>query len=153
MVKRYDFFDTKWNVSGYFENDFVDNGDGTVTDMATGLMWQRTGTTSAKRWSSAKPYINKLNKIQFAGYSDWRLPTIDELASLIEKKPSGGLHLDPLFGREQKCCWSSDNSPGLVSGSSGLFTVWIVNFAQGRVKISDSEIRPSNYFKAVRSLR
>ena len=45
IVKRYDFFDNKWNISGAFHNDFVDNGDGTVTDRTSGLMWQKNGSS------------------------------------------------------------------------------------------------------------
>ena len=44
MVKRYDFYDNNWNISGSFDNDFVDNDDGTVTDKTTALMWQKGGT-------------------------------------------------------------------------------------------------------------
>ena len=165
MVKRYDFFDSYWNVFGSFENEFVDNGGGTVTDRATGLMWQKSGSSRSKTWSKANLYIDTLNKNQFAGYSDWRLPTIDELASLIEKKDMGGLHLDPLFDRKQTHCWSSDNGPELTYGPHGLFETGIVNFAEGRVKharwtkwnvdkaITHYNIRDSNYTRAVRSLK
>jgi uncharacterized caspase-like protein len=160
MVKRYDFFDSYWNVFGSFENDFVDNGDGTVTDRATGLMWQKSGSSRSRTWRRAELYIDKLNKNQSAGYSDWRLPTIDELASLIEKKDMGGLHLDPLFDKKQTHCWSADNGPELTYGSLGLFATWIVNFAEGRVKqaqwatgdLARYNNLESNYIRAVRSL-
>jgi len=164
MVKRYGFFENNWNISGSFENDLVDNGDGTVTDRATGLIWQKSGSSRSKRMASAKLYIDKLNKDQFAGYSDWRLPTIDELASLMEKKDMGGLHLDPLFDRKQTHCWSSDTGPELTYGFAGLMTTWIVNFAEGRIKHADwaekqrfqtggQILRDSNYVRAVRFLK
>ncbi|MBT8406251.1 MAG: DUF1566 domain-containing protein [Deltaproteobacteria bacterium] len=160
MVKRYNFFENNWNISGSFDNDFLDNGDGTVTDRTTGLIWQKSGSSRSKTWRKAELYIDKLNRNQFAGYSDWRLPTIDELASIIEKKDMGGLHLDPLFDKKQTHCWSADNGPELTYGSLGLFATWIVNFAEGRVKqaqwatgdLARYNNLESNYIKAVRSL-
>jgi len=60
----------------YIENDYVDNGDGTVTDRATGLMWQQGGSSDDDiSFNAAKNYINQLNKEKFGGYNDWRLPT------------------------------------------------------------------------------
>ena len=42
-VVRYDFYESRWNSQGSFSNDYMDNGDGTVTDKATGLMWEKHG--------------------------------------------------------------------------------------------------------------
>jgi uncharacterized caspase-like protein len=161
MLKRHNFFDGYWNISGSFDNDFVDNGDQTVTDRATGLMWQKSGSSRSMTWRRSELYINNLNRNQFAGYSDWRLPTIDELVSLMEKSDMGGLHLDPVFDRKQTHCWSSDNGPELVYGSLGLFATWIANFDEGRVKIAQwstgelarYHVLENNYARAVRSLK
>ena len=111
MVKRYNFYENNWNISGSFNNDFIDNGDGTVTDRATGLLWQKSGSSRIVTWRRAGLYIDKLNRNHFAGYSDWRLPTIDELVSLIEKTDTAGLHIHSVFDRKQTHCWSSDNGP------------------------------------------
>ncbi|UCF85780.1 MAG: hypothetical protein JSV50_09160, partial [Desulfobacteraceae bacterium] len=48
VVKRCNFFDKKLNEKGDFPNNFVDNGDGTVTDRATGLMWEKKGSKREK---------------------------------------------------------------------------------------------------------
>jgi hypothetical protein len=166
MLKKYRFFDSNWNKFGSFNNDFVDNGDGTVTDRATGLLWQKSGSSRSVTWRRAKDYIDKLNRNQFAGYSDWRLPTIDELASLFEKSKKDGLHIDPVFDRKQKRCWSSDNRPDPLYGSWGLFATWIGNFSNGRLieakwaeRTADPAVTrnyvilPENYVRLVRSLR
>ena len=58
----------------------VDNSDGTVTDTATGLMWQQE-TADPRNWEAALSYCENLS---LAGYSDWRLPTIKELASIVD---------------------------------------------------------------------
>ncbi|MDD5677392.1 MAG: DUF1566 domain-containing protein [Kiritimatiellae bacterium] len=54
---------------------FVDNGDGTVTDSATGLMWTKNANHGRMPWKNAVDYCDKL---VFAGYSDWRLPSVDQ---------------------------------------------------------------------------
>src|SRR5208337_2663443 len=53
----------------------------TWTDPATGLMWTKKDTGSDVNWSQAMSYCSKL---QLAGYSDWRLPTIDELQGIYD---------------------------------------------------------------------
>ena len=82
MLKKHDFFDRLWNPDGSFDNDFVDNGDGTVTDRATGLMWHKDGSPKPLTLKRATYYIGSLNDKRLMGYSDWRMPTVEELASL-----------------------------------------------------------------------
>ncbi|GAG83554.1 unnamed protein product, partial [marine sediment metagenome] len=129
MLARYDFYDDNLNWRGSFANDFVDNGDGTITDKATGLMWQKSGSSRAKGWKRAQRYVKGLNKDVFAGYSDWRWPTIEELASLVEREKVNGVHIDPVFDSKQKTCWSADSN--LIGGEGRTGSeVWIGNFAQ-----------------------
>ena len=59
---------------------FADNGNGTVTDNLTGLMWVKSPDSTTRRWSKALDYCNNLN---FAGHTDWRLPNVNELESLV----------------------------------------------------------------------
>jgi len=59
-----------------------DNCNGTLTDTHNGLTWQK-GYTSNADLTTARETCNLLNQEQFAGYTDWRLPTIDELRTLI----------------------------------------------------------------------
>ena len=61
------------------EPRYVDNGDGTVTDLNTGLMWQRN-PGDKKTYEEA---VEDVGFFQLAGYDDWRLPDIKELYSLI----------------------------------------------------------------------
>ena len=73
----------------YGVNDFSDNGDGTVTDRATGLMWQQADSSSALDWENALAYADKST---LAGYDDWRLPNVKELQSIVDyaHSPSAG---------------------------------------------------------------
>jgi len=64
----------------YGYNKFIDNRDGTITDEATGLIWQKEDSKTALDWKSALEYAGNLN---LASHNDWRLPTIKELQSLV----------------------------------------------------------------------
>ena len=130
MLARYDFYDGDFNRRGSFANDFVDSGWGTITDNATGLMWQKTGSSRTRTWARAQEYVEGLNKYEFAGYSDWRLPTIEEFASLLDRKKINGVHIDPVFDSTQKTCWSADANPTSTIRISG-YEGWIVKFAEG----------------------
>jgi len=65
----------------YGINDFKDNGDGAVTDKATGLMWQQADSGAGMDWQTALAYAENL---ELAGYDDWRLPNIKELQSIVD---------------------------------------------------------------------
>lgn len=65
----------------YGVNDFSDNTDGTVTDEATGLMWQSADDGVTRDWVEALAYAESS---EYAGYSDWRLPSAKELQSIID---------------------------------------------------------------------
>jgi len=85
-VKNYPTSDGKYaryvrGNSEYGINGFSDNHDGTVSDAATGLMWARDDSGSGLNWAEALAYCDHLN---LAGYSDWRLPTIRELNSIVD---------------------------------------------------------------------
>jgi len=71
---------------------FVDNGDGTVTDLETKLIWKQTDsfqdTSKWNNWFRAQEYIQSLNIEKFAGYSDWRMPTLEEAESLHDENHS-----------------------------------------------------------------
>jgi|GEM_PF-5431017 len=125
----------------YVSNEFKDNGNGTITDQATGLMWQKSGTDKAiKKYEAAKDYIRELNRKGFAGYSDWRLPTVDELKTLLKpKEMNGDLYIDPIFDNKQRYCWTSDTR------SSG--GAWLVDFGYGNVTWGNGYY----YVRAVRS--
>lgn len=84
--------------SDYGINEFVDNGDGTITDNATGLMWMQTDNGEGLIWEDALSYAENL---EFAGYSDWRLPDAKELQSIVDytRSPTttGSAAIDSLF--------------------------------------------------------
>ena len=161
MLAKYGFFDRSMNPRGSFRNVFVDNNDGTVTDKATGLMWQKSGSSKSLENRDANGIIKRLNKERFAGRSDWRMPTIEELASLLVYSKINGLHINPLFSSKQKRCWTADQGEGNHLYYLGA---WIVNFEHGEVtkaqfampkynECGSYALNCMNYVKAVCSLK
>jgi hypothetical protein len=65
----------------YGKNKFVDNKDGTVTDLATGLMWQKADSGRGMDWEMALKYAENLT---LGGHDDWRLPNAKELQSIVD---------------------------------------------------------------------
>ncbi len=82
----------------YGKNDFVDNGDGTVTDRATGLTWMQADSGKGMDWPSALDYAETM---KFAGHDDWRLPNAKELQSIVDYSRSPdtthSAAIDPVF--------------------------------------------------------
>jgi hypothetical protein len=70
--------------SDYGKNDFVDNGDGTVTDRATKLMWAREDSNTGMDWRNALAWIQELNGGKYLGHDDWRMPDAKELQSIVD---------------------------------------------------------------------
>jgi hypothetical protein len=151
LLMKNDFYATCWtyngdfcNPTGEFENSFVDNGNGTVTDRRTRLMWQQDGSPASMTWPDAVKYVQEINQEGFAGHSDWRLPTVEELASVMERSwLNDDLFLDPVFGSGQKYCWSVD--------TKGVERAWKSNFHLGF--FLDFPMSELNSVRAVRSVR
>jgi uncharacterized protein DUF1566 len=133
VIKKWNFFDSEHNPGGCFENVLVDTGDGlTVVDQKTGLMWQREGLdiTSVRTMNRN---IDKLNTEGFAGYQDWRMPTLEEAMSLVEPEMnSKGTYLQLCFSKEQPFIFvDAQRKPG---------GYWFVDYKQGRAFWSSGTI-------------
>jgi hypothetical protein len=113
MTVKYGFFEKYYNKNGDFRNFFeaqTNEGDTVVVDFATGLMWHQGGSYDYMDFGEVKKWLDRLNSQKYAGYSDWRLPTLEEALSLLEKKENqAGLFIDSIFSKEQKYIWTGDN--------------------------------------------
>ncbi|QXP59694.1 DUF1566 domain-containing protein [Olleya sp. HaHaR_3_96] len=82
----------------YGENNFTDNSDGTITDHATGLMWQQVDNGTTYNWENALDYAESLT---LAEHDDWRMPNAKELQSIVDytRSPSttASPAINPLF--------------------------------------------------------
>jgi hypothetical protein len=128
----------------YTDNEYELQSDGKVVyDKATGLMWQQSGSNSYMSFGAAKKYIVKLNSKNFAGYNNWRLPTLEEAKSLLEPKrnETNNLYIDPIFNKMQEWIWTSDQ----YSAWSG----WVVSFSYGYCYSIDFGSYYYNYVRAV----
>jgi len=68
----------------YGVRTFVDNGDGTVSDEDAGLMWPQADSGTGLDWQEALAWVQQMNEDGYLGYSDWRLPNIKELQSIVD---------------------------------------------------------------------
>lgn len=102
---------------------FTNNSDGTVTDTHTGLMWAAKDNGSLISWRTARSYIQKYRG---GGYTDWRMPTLEELASLYDPNQlnNRGYHITDLIDVSAASCWASET----VDYKAARF-----NFAYGEV--------------------
>jgi len=156
MLKKHRFYCaeslTLWNYAWSnshgkgITHDYVEqtlNGDKVVLDKTTGLMWQQSGSPNSMTYPDAEKYIRELNKANkpFAGFTDWRLPTLEEAMSLMEpQKKNGDLHIDPQFDQTQRWVWTSDRH------SDGV--AWVVDFDLGNC--GRTVVRYDDFVRAVR---
>ncbi len=86
----------------YGHNDFVDNGDGTITDRSTGLMWMKSDSGQGMNWQEALFFAENLH---YENYDDWRLPNAKELQHIVDYSRSpdttGSPAIDPVFESTQ----------------------------------------------------
>jgi hypothetical protein len=70
--------------AGYGINDFLDNGDSTITDRTTGLMWTKLDSRAGLNWQQALAWVELKNAANYCGHNDWRLPNAKELQSIVD---------------------------------------------------------------------
>ena len=114
----------------YGKNDLTDNKDGTITDKATGLMWQQADSAKAMVWKQALAHCEALTA---ASKSDWRLPNAKELQSIVDytRAPTKTktAAIDPLFKvtKVESYCWTGtthlDGGP-TVTGSMAAYVAF-----------------------------
>jgi hypothetical protein len=144
MIWERNFFYRQLNPGGNFPNALVDNGDGTLTDKITGLMWQKAGSPSEMTFDAAGKYVQELNLNRFGGYQDWRLPTLEELCSLLKGTPNqSGRFMDNLFDPAPYICWSADENQHYIAMRNRA--AFCVNFARGEVVAGWAEKFPPHH--------
>ena len=113
----------------YGKNRYVDNKDGTVSDLATGLMWTKADSGKTMNWQQALAYCEKL---KLAGHSDWRGPNAKELHSIVDytRAPDAkhrarrGPAINPIFNTTDGEGWfwsSTTHLDGRVPGERAVY--------------------------------
>lgn len=147
-IRRHHFFDARHNMrSDGFGNLFriqIIQADTIAIDDASGLMWQDSGFSyNAMPIDLAYDYIKRLNESKYAGFTNWRLPTLEEAMTLLEPlKNELGIHSNFSSGVWQEKILTSDKLK-----FNDL--IWIVNFLEGYC--SKQRKTDQAYIKAVRS--
>lgn len=147
----------------YGKNAFKDNGDGTVTDKATGLMWMKVDSGKLKagknkdgklNWQEALDWAENL---EYAGYSDWRLPNVKELQSIVDytRSPAttNSAAIDPVFQttsfiaengqKDYPYYWSGTTHASLSRASTAAYVAfgrsfgWMWNRRSGQYTLMD----------------
>ncbi len=122
---------------------FHDNGDGTVSDLSTGLMWQKNSVQGIS-WQDGLAYCQGL---QLGGHSDWRLPDVNELISLVDYAQSSPSINGQYFTNTSTHYWSSTTYP------SDPAKAYHVCFLRGRTEFYDkSDQGFSSHLRAVRGM-
>ncbi len=131
---------------------FTDNGDSTMTDNLTGLIWAKDASTptvsgcigETMNWADAIDYVTCLNNNNYLGYNDWVLPNVNQIESLIHNGASNSsvwLQTQGFTGVQQSTYWSSTtyaNNRSIVDmvfgfGRRHTGYAWLVDMDYGDV--------------------
>ena len=99
-----------WEPQTYRRWPFKTIDDALVADPSNQLLWQREGSPHPLSWRDAHAYVTRLNQRRFGGTTRWRLPTVNELMTLLVHAPTDARHFcaPAVFGRAQRNLWSCD---------------------------------------------
>ena len=142
---------TNWSV----DKRFKDNGDKTITDTKTGLMWMKEDSYLHSghwvNWFESIQFIKEINKEGFANQYDWQLPTVKQLTTLYEISKTNSkvlgkgmnIHIDSIFSKEGSASlWSIEEN--------GNYNAFGVVFNTGK---RFNKSKKSTFRKAVRAVR
>lgn len=135
-----------------YKLETIDGGK-VVIDNFTGLMWHQSGSIGIGiSWQQAEEWVKKLNSNGYAGFHNWRLPTLEEAASLLKANKDGSvLYIDPIFNSAQKYIWTGDiykkEDRWFVDLNQGNYT-WSSKYLYG----FNRNLR-ANFVRPVRSAR
>jgi Protein of unknown function (DUF1566) len=122
----------------YGVNDFADNGDATVTDAATGLMWMQDDSGEGMIWQDALAWVEARNAETYLGHADWRLPNVKELESIVDytrsPKTTASAAIDPVFSAtmitneagddDYAFYWSGTTHANEMGGGNGCYVAF-----------------------------
>jgi hypothetical protein len=104
---------------------FTDNGDGTITDNVTGLMWQKQDNGTKMTWANALTYCTSLS---LGGHADWRLPSRMNLITIVNYGTlSPAINTTYFPSTQSSFYWPSTTYAGDTTYA------WIVYFLVGTV--------------------
>jgi hypothetical protein len=125
---------------------YTDNGDGTVTDNVTGLMWQKTlPVTSPPPYQIWNDAVATCRGLRLAGYDNWRLPSAIELLSIVDYGHANPAIDQSVFPNTPASpFWTSSTTPG----AGAMY--WVVLFDDGRTIPEGAFTQTYSYARCVR---
>jgi|WetSurMetagenome_2_1015567.scaffolds.fasta_scaffold00050_2 hypothetical protein len=138
---------------------YTQNGDGTITDNNTGLMWQQQDDGNTYTWYEAsgtanatynKSSLDVCGSLTLAGYSDWRLPAFNELVSIVDYSialPGPTIDSTIFTDTKQAPYWASE-----VSAAYAATYAWALDFYYGWGKYMLNEKKAARYVRCVRGV-
>lgn len=132
--------------NSYGTNSYVDNGDLTITDKATGLTWSKNDSGAGMNWKAALAWVQTKNAANYLGHNDWRLPNAKELQSIVDytRSPSttSSAAINDLFNCTQitdeagaadyPYYWTGTTHAAYNDGTSSTYGTYAVYIAFGR---------------------
>jgi hypothetical protein len=119
---------------------YVNNGNGTVTDTSTGLIWQRDTPDNPMTWAQALSYCETST---LAGYTDWRLPTRKELRSLVDySRYYPAINTTYFPDTVSSVYWSSTTDASTTDGAWGVYFGSGSDYYDGKVQLLLCSGRP-----------
>jgi ABC-type amino acid transport substrate-binding protein len=120
--------------------EYLDIGDGVISHGSTDLMWQQEDDNVTRTWEDALVYCKNLS---LGGYTDWRLPNIKELQTIVSNEITfPAIESDYFPNTDSSHYWSSTTVAG------GTSYAWYVDFYGGGVSYDSKSY--SNYVRCVR---
>ncbi len=129
-TKQYDLFSSR----------FVDLGNGTLYDPQSKLIWSKKGNERGISWYDAESCLKRLNQMAYLGFRDWRMPTRNELRTLVNYAKGAG------YGSGDKAIAAFLNKEGFTNVQSEWYwtstinassNAWVINFQNGRIDSGD----------------
>ena len=153
---KYGFFDSERNQGGSFHHQYQVislHGDKVVLDYTTGLMWYPGGSQYEVPYERIPLWLDWLNRKDYAGFHDWRLPTLEEAASLLQNGPKGSKNrfIDEVFSTNESTIYTGDRFMENPPARSGQDKYWKVSYRWAGSSYM-SWIRFGSYIRPVRSL-
>lgn len=133
--------DRLWRPRVRWSRNFQERGEGTVADPDTGLIWQQGGSPQPLTWDQAPAYVQALNQRRLGGRTGWRLPTVEELSTLLGPAGAHDFCGHQAFDPRQERLWSCDRA--------SFTTAWYLSLRVGFVGRQDFTCH--NFVRAVGS--
>ena len=133
--------------TGYGINSFTNNGDGTIADLSTGLMWSRGDNGSSLLWSDALAWIQSKNATNYLGYNDWRMPNVKELQSIVNYSNAPDYNGLPAIDTNFFTCTTITNEAGQLD-----FPYYWTSSTHGSYTTSNTGGGQANYIPFGRAL-